>query len=55
MDWGKCIAIFAGVETPLKLFCMRLKYSGKHFVCCYPCPRKQALFDGPRGDYNEQN
>lgn len=46
VDWGKCIAILAGVETPLKLFCMRSKYSGKHFVCCYPCERQQALFDG---------
>jgi hypothetical protein len=46
VDWGKCIAILDGVETALKLFCMRSKYSGKHFVCCYPCERQQALFDG---------
>jgi hypothetical protein len=25
---------------------MRSKYSGKHFVRCYPCERKQAFFDG---------
>ncbi len=25
---------------------MRSKYSGKHFVRCYPCERQQALFDG---------
>ncbi len=46
VDWGRCIAILAGVETKLKLFCMRSKCSGKHFVRCYPCERQQALFDG---------
>lgn len=46
VDWGQCIAILAGVETKLKLFCMRSKCSGKHFVRCYPCERQQALFDG---------
>ena len=46
VDWGQCIAILAGVETQLKLFCMRSKCSGKHFVRCYPCERQQALFDG---------
>jgi len=46
VDWGRCIAILGGVETPLKFFCMRSKYSGKHFVRCYPCERQQAFFDG---------
>ena len=46
VDWGRCIAILGGIETWLKLFCMRSKFSGKHFVCCYPCERQQALFDG---------
>ena len=46
VDWGRCTAILGGRETPLKLFCMRSKYSGKHFVRCYPCERQQALFDG---------
>ena len=46
VDWGRCIAIFGGIETWLKLFCMRSKFSGKHFVRCYPCERQQALFDG---------
>jgi len=45
VDWGRCIAILAGVETKLKFFCMRSKCSGKHFVRCYPCERQQALFD----------
>jgi transposase len=46
VDWGRCVAILGGLQTQLKLFCMRSKYSGKHFVCCYPCERQQALFDG---------
>jgi transposase len=46
VDWGRCTAILGGEETRLKLFCMRSKFSGKHFVRCYPCERQQALFDG---------
>jgi len=46
VDWGGCIAILGGIETRLKLFCMRSKFSGKHFVRCYPCERQQAFFDG---------
>jgi transposase len=46
VDWGRCHAILGGEQTLLKLFCMRSKYSGKHFVRCYPCERQQALFDG---------
>lgn len=46
VDWGRCMAILGGIETRLKLFCMRSKFSGKHFVRCYPCERQQALFDG---------
>ncbi len=46
VDWGRCHAILGGQKTLLKFFCMRSKYSGKHFVWCYPCERQQALFDG---------
>lgn len=46
VDWGTCRAIIDGQSVRLKFFCMRSKYSGKHFVCCYPCERQQALFDG---------
>ncbi|MDO9567665.1 MAG: IS21 family transposase [Candidatus Desulfaltia sp.] len=45
VDWGTCTAILGNKVTRLKLFCMRSKYSGKHFVRCYPCERQQALFD----------
>ena len=45
IDWGTCTAILNGETVRLKLFCMRSKYSGKHFVRCYPCERQQAFFD----------
>jgi transposase len=45
VDWGTCVAVIAGNNVRLKIFCMRSKYSGKHFVRCYPCERQQALFD----------
>ena len=46
VDWGTAEAIIGGQEVRLKYFCMRSKYSGKHFVRCYPCERQQAFFDG---------
>ncbi len=45
VDWGTCVAKIDGKKVRLKFFCMRSKYSGKHFVRCYPCERQQALFD----------
>lgn len=44
-DWGTATAILAGEEIRLKFFCMRSKYSGKHFVRFYFCERQQAFFD----------
>ena len=46
IDWGAATAIIAGEKVPVKYFCMRSKYSGKHFVRCYPCERQQAFLDG---------
>jgi len=46
VDWGTTHAILDGEMVKLKFFCMRSKFSGKHFVRCYPCERQQALFDG---------
>lgn len=46
VDWGRCRAIIGGQDISLKFFCMRSKFSGKHFVRCYACERQQALFDG---------
>ncbi len=45
VDWGRCIAILDGQKVVLKFLCIRSKFSGKHFVRCYPCERQQALFD----------
>jgi transposase len=45
VDWGGATAILAGEPVRLKFFCMRSKYSGKHFVRFYPCERQQAFFD----------
>lgn len=44
-DWGGAVAIIGGEETRIKFFCMRSKYSGKHYVRCYPCERQAAFFD----------
>lgn len=45
VDWGTATAIIGEVRTRFKFFCMRSKYSGKHFVRAYPCERQQAFFD----------
>lgn len=45
VDWGTAYAILDGVQTQIKFFCMRSKYSGHHFVRLYPCERQQAFFD----------
>lgn len=45
IDWGSAIAIINGMKTPIKFFCMRSRYSGKHFVRVYPCEKQQAFFD----------
>lgn len=45
IDWGVANAIIGGEPVRLKYFCMRSKYSGKHFVRFYPCERQQAFFD----------
>ena len=42
---GGAVAIIAGEVTRLKFFCMRSKYSGKHYVRFYPCERQTAFFD----------
>jgi len=46
VDWGSATAIIAGEKMTIKFFCLRSKYSGKHFVRCYPCERQQAFLDG---------
>ena len=45
VDWGAAKAIIDGEQIRLKFFCMRSKYSGKHFVRFYPCERQQVFID----------
>ncbi len=44
-DWGGAVAILGDEWVRLKFFCMRSKYSGKHYVRFYPCERQTAFFD----------
>lgn len=46
VDWGSAKAVLGGEPIQLKFFCMRSKFSGKHFVRFYTCERQQAFFDG---------
>ncbi len=45
IDWGTASAMIDNDLTRIKFFCIRSKYSGKHFVRCYTCERQEALFD----------
>ena len=45
VDWGTATVVLAGESVRLKFFCMRSKFSGKHFVRFYTCERQQAFFD----------
>jgi len=44
-DWGRALAVIGGVRTPIHFFCMRSRFSGRHFVRAYPCEKQQAFFD----------
>jgi len=46
VDWGSAVVIVEGQETRVHIFCMRSRYSGKHFVGAYVGERQQAFFDG---------
>lgn len=45
VDWGVAMAVINGESVKLKFFCMRSKFSGKHFVRFYACERQQSFFD----------
>jgi len=45
VDWGTAMVEIEGKRHRVRIFCMRSKYSGKHFVRAYPCERQQAFFD----------
>lgn len=44
-DWGRGLAVIKGVRTPIFFFCMRSRFSGKHFIRAYPCEKQEAFFD----------
>jgi transposase len=45
IDWGEAMAVVNGERRKIKYFCLRSKYSGKHFVRCSFCERQQVFFD----------
>jgi len=45
-DWGDAVVRIAGVEQKAALFCIRLAYSLKPFVCAFPAARQECFFAG---------
>ena len=45
-DWGEASARIAGVEQKVYLFCLRLAYSLKAFVCAFPTMRQECFLAG---------
>jgi len=45
-DWGEAVVHVAGVEQIANLFCFRLSYSLKPFVCAFPTVRQECFFAG---------
>jgi transposase len=45
-DWGEAVARIAGVEQTVYLFCLRLAYSLKAFVCAFPTMRQECFLAG---------
>ncbi len=45
-DWGAAAVRLGGVEQEAQLFCLRLCYSLKPFVCAFPTARQECFFAG---------
>jgi transposase len=45
-DWGAAVVRIAGEEQEAALFCLRLCYSLKSFVCAFPAARQECFFAG---------
>lgn len=45
VDWGTATAVIDGKKKQVKYFCMRSKFSGRHFIRVYENERQQAFFD----------
>ena len=45
-DWGEAVVEIAGVAQTAALFCLRLCYSLKPFVCAFPTARQECFLAG---------
>jgi transposase len=45
-DWGEAVVRIGGVEQDAQVFCLRLCYSLKSFVCAFPAARQECFFAG---------
>jgi transposase len=45
-DWGEAVVRIGGVEQEAHVFCLRLCYSLKPFVCAFPAARQECFFAG---------
>ncbi len=45
-DWGDAVVRIGGVEQAAHVFCLRLAYSLKPFVCAFPAARQECFFAG---------
>jgi transposase len=46
VDWGEGVAIIAGEQVTVQLFCMRLCYSRRLFMMAFPSQKQEAFFAG---------
>ncbi len=45
-DWGEAVAIIGGVRQVVQVFVMRLCYSRRTFVMCFPTQRQESFLYG---------
>jgi transposase len=45
-DWGEAIAVIDGVRQVVQVFVMRLCYSRRTFVMCFPTQKQESFFYG---------
>jgi len=45
-DWGEAIAVIGGVRQTVQVFVMRLCYSRRTFVMCFPTQKQESFFSG---------
>lgn len=45
-DWGEAVVELGGVTQTVQLFCLRLCYSLRPFVCAFPATKQECFFAG---------